>query len=749
MTARPRPDAAHRMAEADSAFHTAIALHREGQGSRADALCAQVLEADPRHFGAYHLRGLIALEGGEVERGIDLIERSLAANPRQPAAHSNIGNALLTRSRPEEALARFDRALLAAPEYVAAWFNRGNALRELRRFDEALASYDRALALEPGHIRACNNRGLVLVELGRLEAALAAFERALALDHRFDAAERNRVAVLIRLGRPLEALECCERAVKRDPADPQALCGRGQAQAALERFEDALASFTSALQIDPKCVDALIKRGQTLQALGRHEAALEDYQQALRLAPGHDHAIGSVLQMRLERCDWNDYAALRVRLEEVLRTGNKVVNPITLLMLDSPELGLTCARTLVEQMYPPTPAEPGEPNPAGASRGESRRIRLAYVSADFCDHPVSHLLVGVLERHERERFEVIGVSLRPSMDRAFERRLRGAFDRFIEVGNCSDREIAAMLRAAGVDIAVDLMGFTLGLRLGIFAQRAAPVQVNYLGYAGTLGAPYIDYVIADWGVIPAGAECWFSEQVVRLPDCYLPNDDRREAGALPGRLEAGLPERGTVFCAFTNAYKLSPPMFEIWMRLLRETQDSVLWLRALHPAARANLQREAQRRGVAADRLVFAPHLAAMSDHLGRQGLADLYLDTLPCNAHSTACDALWAGVPVLTCAGRSFAGRVAASALEAVGLPELITHSLEEYERRAHELARRPEELQALRSRLAERRRGSALFDTTRYTRHLEAAYLRMHERAARGETAASFAVEPSAPYG
>jgi len=290
------------------------------------------------------------------------------------------------------------------------------------------------------------------------------------------------------------------------------------------------------------------------------------------------------------------------------------------------------------------------------------------------------------------------------------------------------------------------MGYTQGLRLGIFAHRAAPVQATYLGYAGTLGAPYMDYLIADAVAIPAGEEHFYSESVVRLPHCYLPNDDQRPIAAPPTRAAAGLPARGAVLCAFTNAYKINPPVFAVWMRLLRETPGSVLWLRGMGEAARTNLEREAERHGVGRERLVFAPHVAGMAEHLGRQSLADLYLDTQPYNAHSTACDALWAGVPVLTCAGRSLAARVAASALTAVGLPELITHTLGEYEAKALELLREPQKLQELRDKLARERRGAPLFDTARFTRHLESAYLTMHERAARGAPPLGFSVTAAA---
>jgi predicted O-linked N-acetylglucosamine transferase (SPINDLY family) len=314
----------------------------------------------------------------------------------------------------------------------------------------------------------------------------------------------------------------------------------------------------------------------------------------------------------MDYCSWQDYADTAEQVHGALEKSRRVINPLSLLLSDSPALQLQCAQVFAQDKY--AQREDLGPCVRSVAGGAQGRIRVAYVSADLCEHPVSQLLVGALERHDRERFEVIGVSLQSGQGGAFEQRVRAAFDRFIDVTQCSDREAAQWLRELQVDIAVDLMGFTQGLRLGIFAQRAAPVQVSYLGYAGTLGARYMDYLLADEVVIPAGQERWYSEQVVRLPHCYLPNDEAREVAAVPTRAQAGLPERGLVFCAFTNAYKINPPVFEIWMRLLRESPGSVLWLRGMGSEARENLGREAQARGVEARRLVFAAHVPSMAE---------------------------------------------------------------------------------------------------------------------------------------
>ena len=792
---------------AAAAFQEAVTLHRQGMAIQAEALCGEALRTDPRHAGAWHLRGLIALAVGDARQGIAWIERSLSIDPDQPAAHVNVGNYLLSQNQPELALQSFDRALLLNSRYAMAWYNRGNALRNLGRFDAALTSYDAALRIHPDDWRTVNNRGLVLLQLTRPEEALADFERALHLEPGAEAL-KNLGATLLRLIRPQRALECYDHACRMADQDADAWCGRGNALLALKRPDDALASYTRALQLASDLIEALINRsgallalhrpadalrdgeqalrraphsvpaqnnvgnallalGRTDEALARYDAALQlqpaatdtiynrslalrklrryresaqCYMDLLRITPDRDYALGYLFQLRMDGCDWTDHESLTAQLGEALAQRKKVIHPMSLLLADFAPLQRACAQLFAADQWPEDRSL-GPCTPPAI--GIPARIRVAYVSADFREHPVSYLLVGALERHDRTRFEVIGVSLAPAETGRFGQRIGAAFDRFIDVGGRSDRQIAVLLRELQVDIAVDLMGFTEGQRLGIFAHRAAPVQVSYLGYAGTLGVPYMDYLLADAVAIPPGQEHQFTEQVVRLPQCYLPNDDRREIAAKPTRLAAGLPEEGLVFCAFTNAYKINPPVFAIWMRLLREVQGSVLWLRSMGQEARANLERESERHAIDPRRLVFAAHVTEMAEHLARLSCADLYLDTSPYNAHSTACDALWSGVPVITCAGRSFAGRVAASALTAMGLPELITHTLTQYEHKALELARNPRLLHALRATLAANRR-APLFDTMQFAGHLEAAYRRMHERAMRGEAPAGFAVGP-----
>jgi predicted O-linked N-acetylglucosamine transferase (SPINDLY family) len=422
--------------------------------------------------------------------------------------------------------------------------------------------------------------------------------------------------------------------------------------------------------------------------------------------------------------------------------GKPLINPLSLLSVsDNAALQLRCARTNIATTHPPAaaPIWRGE-------RWSNQKIRIAYVSGDLREHPLSYLMIGTFEKHDRDRFEVLGVSLRPPVNNAFGARILNALDLFIDVQNQSDQQVAQLLHEMKVDIAVDLMGNTRGQRMDIFGHRPAPVQVNYLGFPGTSGAPYFDYILADKFVIPPQLREHYSESVVYLPECFQANDDRRAiAPANLSRADAGLPGSGFVFCSFNSCYKITPAMFELWCRLLRARPESVLWMLAESPLAQANLAREALSRGVDPQRLIFAER-APYDQHLARLSLADLFLDSLPFNAGATASDALWAGLPVLTCAGEAFASRMAGSLLRAVGLPELIAPDLATYEQWALELSESPQALAALRARLAVNRGTQPLFNTARFCRHLEAAYTTMYERHQRAEAPTHFSVPPVA---
>jgi len=476
----------------------------------------------------------------------------------------------------------------------------------------------------------------------------------------------------------------------------------------------------------------------------QYDQAFLSYHKALTLDPDVEYAEGLRLLAKLNLCDWTTLNAEIQGLLSRLREGRAVSAPLALMSMPStPADQLRCAQSFVKDLPVFPPVWSGEAY-------SHDRIRVAYLSANFSDHAVAHLTAGLFEHHDGSRFEVTGISIGPDQNSAMRRRLVNAFERFEEIEDKTDEEIANLIRSREIDIAVDLMGHTQQARLGIFARRPAPIQLHYLGYAGTLGTNFIDYILADSIVIPKEHRPFFAEQVVWLPDSYLVNDNRRAISPrTPTRQECGLPENGFVFCSFNNAYKIVPAIFQVWMRLIHAVPDSVLWLSQADPVAMTNLRREAERCSVHAQRLLFAPKLAENSDHLARQRRADLFLDTLPYNAHTTASDALWTGLPVLTCLGETFAGRVAASLLRAVGLPELVTTSLDDYEALALKLAREPSFLAAIKAKLARNRDCYPLFDTARFARHIEAAYSAMWQRYQRGEAPKAFAVEPRSELG
>ena len=472
----------------------------------------------------------------------------------------------------------------------------------------------------------------------------------------------------------------------------------------------------------------------TLAAFSRYDEALAAYDKAVGLKPELDYAPGARLFAKLSLCDWTNLQAETAQLLSMIREGMPASAPFNLLMVQSSaEDQLQCAKRQAQDQRSFPPLWRGEVH-------AHDRIRVAYLSADFHDHPVAYLTAGLFEHHDRSRFEITALSFGPDLASPIRDRIKGAVEHFIDVRSQSDQDIAELIRRLEIDLVIDLMGLTRHSRVGVLARRSAPIQVNYLGYSGTTGADYIDYIVADATVIPEEQCAFYSEQVVWLPDCYLVNDDRRAiCERTPSRGECGLPEDGFVFCCFNNPGKLAPATFQVWMRLLNAMPDSVLWLSKANSTVQANLRREAERCGVPAQRLIFAPRMPDVADHLARQRQADLFLDTLPYNAHTTACDALWAGVPVVTCLGTTFVGRVAASLLKAVGLDELITHSLQDYEALALKLARDPAYLASLRDKLARNRNTFPLFNTERTTRQIEAAYTTMWECYQRGELSRS----------
>lgn len=751
----------------------AMMLHRRGRLADAMAIYRAVLAREPGRFEPNYLLAVACYQQDNASEAERLVSRALEIKPRSPEALALLAGALLALDRPAEALvacdklldlqptnleaacnraviltrldrvddaiAQYSEVLVRNPEIPAARYNRGTLLAGRGRHHDALADFDRVLASAPNRLDALKNRGNVLLKLNRPLEALASYERILAVQPHDVDALNNRGATLRSLKREAEALECYEKALALAPGHVGTLFNCGNLLLDIRRFDAAVALYDRALSIARDDDDVLRARGNACVQLGRYEEAEREFRRQLDRSPDSGAAWQGLANCLMETCNWEALGDARRQITAMVESGQQVEPLLFMRLVDDPALQLTCAR----QNAPTEPSSAAAP-PARSGAGNGK-IRIAYVSPDLRTHPVAFLIAELLELHDRNRFDLIGISYGPEEDSGIGARIAMAFDDFHRVRARSDAEIADLLRRLDVDIAVDLAGYTEYARPGIMARRPAPVQVGYLGYCGTTATPFLDYVIADAVAVPADQQPFFSEQIVHLPNSFMPCDSRQAvAAAEPHRGEHGLPNDAFVFCCFNRPYKFTAPVFDVWMRLLDRVRDSVLWLSANSEAARKNLRQHAERRGIDPARLVFASAVECREDHFARHRLADLFVDTTPYNAHATGCDALFSGLPVLTCLGNSFAGRVGASMLHAVGLAELVVADLQAYEVLALRLASDRDRLAAIRRRLQDSHAAHPLFDTNRTRRHLECAYSTMHAIARRGERARGFAVEP-----
>jgi protein O-GlcNAc transferase len=753
--ARPSP------VSPDELFRRARDLQEQGELAPAAEALRLILEPHPDHWDALNALAGIALQSGELEKAMQLYGAVIDRMPNSPEPYYKRANAANRLGRLEIALADYDRAIALDPSHARALCNRGAVLERLRRQEEALESYDRALALDPLDFLSHYNRGSALKELKRFDEALASYDKAVELKSDFVAAYVNRGNILEELRRHEAAIASFDRAIALEPTHAEAFHGRGVALYMQKRFDQALTEYTKAIALRPDSPGFYVNRGNLLLDWQRYEAAVADYRKAIELNSensdahlGLGHSLVNLKQLdgaiasfdrslsldpkrkyivsarratKMKACDWNDLNADLALISEEVGAGRPVCDPLALAqLLDSPSLQRAAAESWIREESPPD-------NSLGAipARPRLAKIKIGYFSADFRSHPVALLAAGMFEHHDRSRFEVTAFAFGPEANDTLQARLMKAFDRFVDVRRRSDIEVANLAREMGIDIAVDLNGVTQHCRAKIFALRAAPLQINYLGYPGTMGGPYMDYLIGDRTVIPRAQQAHYTEKIIYLPDSFIPFDSSYAiADKTFTRAELGLPTEGLVFCCFNNTYKITPTIFDSWMRILTRIEKSVLWLSQANATAARNLCKEAARRGVDPGRLIFAERWASLPEHLARLRAADLFLDTLPYNAHATAVDALWAGLPVLTCEGQSFAARVAASLLRTLEVPELITGSSSQYEETAIGLAQHPVRLLQLRTRLAQNRSCTALFDTARYTRNLEAAYEQIYQR-------------------
>jgi len=671
---------------------------------------------------ALNLQAMSALHYGELAQAEAIIAQLGDARPGHPQVVLLTGMLRAQQGRHDEAVLLLERLLKLRPQDTGILLYLGNALQGLKRFNEALQHYDTALAVKPDGPELLSCRGNALMALERYDEALASQNAALAAETRDETLWLNRGSLLLRMKRFGEALSDFEQALAIRPAFARAMSGKGNALLSLHQPAAALEFFEHALRIDPSDTGYLMNRAVALVHLDRFGEALTDYYRILAIDPAFPKLAGQIALAALYDCDWERIAAVGPEIPGQVEAGKPGYDPWTLMGygMDGALL-LKCARNVLNESF----AANTPPLWTGQVYRHDR-IRLAYVSSDFRSHPVGFQIAELLERHDRSRFEVIGISAGTDDGSDIRARLLRAFDRFHDLAGKSDADIAQTMRALEVDVAVDLSGHTHGQRLGAFALRPAPVQATWLGFPDTTGADFMDYIIADDVVTPPEHQPFYSEKIVTLPDSFFPLDTGKVKSASLSRAEAGLPEAGFVFCCFNRNWKITSAIFDIWLRLLQQIPDSVLWLRTYTEKSDRALRKRAEDRGLGTSRLIFAER-APLDVHLARHALADLFLDTLPYGAHATAADALWAGLPVLTQLGPIFPGRVGASLLNAAGLPELISHSAEEYEATALALARDPARLKALREKLAANRVTAPLFDMARFTRNLEGAFEKM----------------------
>jgi predicted O-linked N-acetylglucosamine transferase (SPINDLY family) len=771
----------------------AIALHLQGKLGQAEEMYRQLLVHRPQNADLFNLLGVVAHQRERYQEALDLISCAVAIDPRVASFHANLGTSLKALGRYDEAIKCFDQAIFLHPAYAQAHYNRGNTLRELKHLEEAVKCYDKAIALKSDYVDALLNRAISLQELEQPEAALLSYDLAIELKPDNATAFCNKGIILKALNQLDAAIICYEKAVTLKPDYAEAYFNRGNALSELKHFDDALSSYNKCIELKSNCADAYLNRGIALQALrqARHaiesydkaielnpsfaeayynrgnaffelrqfddalkslnesirlkpdfveayvnrgnllkelkqlEAALANYDIALNLKPHQEYLFGMRLNIKMQMCDWDGFHSDIDKLSQKIVNNEKATPCLPLLALPvSMSLQRKAAEIFVKDKFPFNPILGPIPK-----RSRQKRIRVGYYSADFHNHATTYLMAELFELYDKDKFELFAFSFGPDKNDEMRERVLKAVDHFIDVTNIGDMAVAQMSRDLRIDIAVDLKGLTKDTRLGIFSYRCAPIQVSYLGYPGTLGANYIDYLIADKKLIPTGSEKYYSENIVYMPDTYQVNDRKR---VIPKshftRQEMGLPKNSFIFCCFNNNYKITPQIFGSWMRILKQVNSSVLWLLEDNSSVAANLKNEALRCGVDPERLIFAIRMP-LADHLARHNLADLFLDTLPYNAHTTTSDALWAGLPVLTCTGESFASRVSASLLCAIDLPELVTTTQSEYEQLAIELAIQPNKLKAIKDRLEIMKMASTLFDSPSFSSQIENVFLKMYE--------------------
>ena len=692
---------------------------------RADSILKKVLQADSKNLPALHILGLIKASQEKFKEAAELLTKAARISPNDASIQYNLAKAMADSGAIKESIPHHKKTVELNPNNLEAWLNYGKTLSQLGLHEEALMNFEKAIALNANFAEAWSNKGNALHELKRYEEAIDCFDKTINLKPDLAEAWSNQGNALLQLKRYEAAIYCFDKALNLKPTFTEAWSNKGSALQQLKRYEEAVTHYEKALNLNPDLAEAWSNKGNTLELLKQYEAAVTDYEKALNLNSEIDWGLGTVVHLKMKMCAWDNLPESIEKLQSEIQSNKKKSHPFQILALvDDGTLQKQSAEIYAQALYPADLALGAIPKIP-----KHEKIRIGYFSADFRHHPVSMLTAELFELHDKSQFEIIAFSFGLDDKSPVRERLSQSFDQFIDVSSMSDLEIARLARELEIDIAVDLGGFTMDNRTGIFALRAAPVQMSYIGYLGTMGTQYIDYLFADKTIVPEDSQQLYLEKIAYLPSYQVNDSHRKIADKVFTRAELGIPQDSFVFACFNNNYKILPATFDSWMRILKTIEGSVLFLYAENEWAQKNLLKEAAVRGIESQRIIFGKHLPA-DEYLARYQACDLFLDTAPYNAGTTASDALWAGLPVLTLIGKSFASRVAASLLNAIDLPELITTTQSSYEATAIELARNPDKLSSIKQKLAQNRSSTQLFNTSLFTKNIEAVYTKIYQR-------------------
>jgi protein O-GlcNAc transferase len=698
-----------------------ILIDQRGNYFQAIEFLSKAIQINDQFSAAYSNRSMAFQASGYLETALVDCNKAIALQPDFEAAYINKGNVLLQLDRKEESLLSFEQAIFYNPVNALVLFNKGVLLYKIGRLNESLDAYDKAIAINPEYAEALANRGEVLFHLKRFDVALSSLNRSIEINPSISISHCNRGSVLQKLGLFDEALESYEQSIKVNSNYATAFSNKGVVLQILNRLNEAISSLDVAIDLDPYHASAYFNRGNIYKEKSEFVLALQDYEMAFNIKADDIHSLSMIIYLKMMLCDWTNFDELEEKTKSLTQ-----VQPFAMLAISNSESHIqNCTIEYAENFYPDQ-----LPLILNKSRKINKKIRVGYVSGEFRHQATGILITELIELHDKNSFEIIGFDTGWNDGSDIRKRLNLAFDKIIDISKLPDIVAARIVSENEIDILVNLNGYFGKITQGIFCCRPSPIQVNYLGFPGTLGSPSIDYIIADKIIIPESSRNHYSEKIVYLPNSYQVNDRKRLiSNALISRSEMGLPKDGFVFCCFNNTYKITPAIFDSWMHILKNVDGSVLWLLGGLEVANHNLRKESHLRGVDPQRLIFAERMN-LPEHLNRHRLADLFLDTSPCNAHTTASDALWAGLPVLTYSGNTFSGRVCASLLSAIGLPDLIAASMSDYEYKAISLGNDREKLQQLTQKLNDNRLKTPLFDTEKYCVHIEKAYKAMFGR-------------------